>query len=90
MMLADVMRTVMNGYGDRPALGQRAVEFVSDAAGGGRTVAAPVRHLTYGETWARVRALADAFAGDPVPPSDCVATLGSPVRTTPSRTWHCR
>ena len=77
MMLTDVMHTVMSGYADRPALGQRAVEFVTDAAG--RTVAQLQPRfdtLTYRETWARVRALADALAGDPVRPGDCVATLG--------------
>ena len=77
MMLTDVMATVMNGYADRPALGQRAMEFVTDAAG--RTVAQLQPRfdtLTYGETWARVRALADALAGDPVRRGDCVVTLG--------------
>src|SRR6185437_2872132 len=62
---------------DRPALGQRAVEFVTDA--NGRTVAALQPHfdtLTYGETWTRVRALADALADNPVRPGDAVATLG--------------
>jgi fatty acid CoA ligase FadD9 len=29
LLLADVIRTVMTGYADRPALGQRAVEFVT-------------------------------------------------------------
>jgi fatty acid CoA ligase FadD9 len=75
--LTDVIGIVMNGYADRPALGQRAVEFVTDASG--RTVAelAPrFDTLTYRETWARVRALADALAGHPIEPGDCVATLG--------------
>ncbi|WP_029116405.1 carboxylic acid reductase [Mycobacterium sp. URHB0044] len=77
LLLADVIRTVMTGYADRPALGQRAVEFVTDATG--RTVAEYQPHfdtLTYGETWARVKALADALANDPIRPSDRVATLG--------------
>ncbi len=77
MVLTDVMSTVMNGYADRPALGQRAVEFVTDAAG--RTVAQLLPRfdtLTYRETWARVQALAGALAGDPVQPGDRVATLG--------------
>ena len=67
----------MTGYADRPALGQRAVEFVTDASG--RTVAkfAPrFDTLTYGETWARVKALADSLANNPVQPGDRVATLG--------------
>ena len=77
VVLVDVIRTVMNGYADRPALGQRAVEFVTDAAG--RTVAELQPRfdtLTYRETWARVQALADALAGHPVRPGDRVATLG--------------
>ena len=77
VLLADVIRTVMTGYADRPALGQRAVEFVTDASG--RTVAELQPRfdtLTYRETWARVKALADALAGNPVHPGDRVATLG--------------
>jgi fatty acid CoA ligase FadD9 len=77
VLLADVIRTVMNGYADRPALGQRAVEFVTEA--NGRTVAELLPRfdtLTYRETWTRVRALADALAGNPVEPGDRVATLG--------------
>jgi len=76
-MLADVMRIAMTGYADRPALGQRAVEFVPDESG--RTVASlqpRFETLTYRETWQRVRALADALAGNPVQPGDRVATLG--------------
>ena len=41
-----------------------------------RRTAAPLRHHTYRETWNRVRALADALAGNPVQPGDRVATLG--------------
>ena len=77
LLLTDVIRTVMTSYADRPALGQRAVDFVTDATG--RTVAefAPrFDTLTYGETWARVKALADALANNPVHPGDRVATLG--------------
>jgi fatty acid CoA ligase FadD9 len=77
MLVTDVIRTVMDGYADRPALGQRAVEFITDA--NGRTVAELQPRfdtLTYRETWNRVRALADALADNPVRPGDCVATLG--------------
>jgi fatty acid CoA ligase FadD9 len=77
VLLADVIRIVMDGYADRPALGQRAVDFVTDA--NGRTVAELQPHfdtLTYRETWTRVRALADALADNPVRPGDRVATLG--------------
>ena len=77
VLLTDLIRTVMTGYADRPALGQRAVEFVTDASG--RNVAVLQPHfdtLTYRETWTRVRALADALADNPVRPGDRVATLG--------------
>ncbi|MDX1893354.1 carboxylic acid reductase [Mycolicibacterium sp. 050158] len=75
--LVEVIRTVMNGYAERPALGQRAVEFVTEDSG--RTTARLLPRfdtLTYGQTWDRVRALADALAGNPVRPGDRVATLG--------------
>jgi fatty acid CoA ligase FadD9 len=77
VLLTDVIRTLMNGYADRPALGHRAVEFVTDA--NGRTIAELQPRfdtLTYRETWTRVRALADALADNPVQPGDRVATLG--------------
>jgi fatty acid CoA ligase FadD9 len=77
LQLTDAIRTVMTGYADRPALGQRAVDYVTGADG--RTVAELLPRfdtLTYRETWNRVRALADALAGDPVHPGDRVATLG--------------
>ena len=94
IVLTDVMDTVMNGYADRPALGQRAVEFVTDAAGRtiGAGLRAPLRHpRPTARTWARVRALADALAGDPVQPGDRVAaTLGTGGGLRPSWTWPCR
>lgn len=74
---ADVIRTVMTGYADRPALGQRAVDFGTDAAG--RTVARLQPHFdtwTYRETWDRSNALAYSLIGNPVQLGDCVATLG--------------
>jgi fatty acid CoA ligase FadD9 len=77
LLLTDAIRTAMDGYADRLALGQRAVEFVTDA--NGRTVVALQPRfdtLTYRETWSRVRALADALADNPVRPGDRVATLG--------------
>ena len=75
--LVDVIRTVMNGYADRPALGQRAVEFVTDENGRtGAELQPRFDTLTYRETWTRVRALADALADNPVQAGDRVATLG--------------
>ena len=77
LLLTDVIKTVMTGYADRPALGQRAVDFVIDDSG--RTIAQLQQRfetLTYRETWTRVRALADALTANPVQPGDRVATLG--------------
>ncbi|WP_193044345.1 carboxylic acid reductase [Mycolicibacterium baixiangningiae] len=77
ILLSDVIRTVTTGYADRPALGQRVVEFVTDESG--RTVAElqpRFETLTYRETWSRVQALAHALSRNPVQPGDRVATLG--------------
>ncbi|BBY17751.1 carboxylic acid reductase [Mycolicibacterium litorale] len=75
--LTDVIRTIMTGYADRPALGQRAVKYVTDATGRTVTELQPrFDTLTYRETWGRVQALAHALAGNPVRPGDRVATLG--------------
>jgi len=77
LRLPDVVRTVMEGYADRPALGHRAVEYVTDAAG--RTIAALLPRfdtVTYGQLWDRVEALAAALRDEPVHPGDRVAILG--------------
>jgi fatty acid CoA ligase FadD9 len=77
LTLPDVVRVVMEGYADRPALGQRAVEFVTDDAG--RTTAELLPRfdtITYGQVWDRVQALAAALHGAPVQPGDRVAILG--------------
>ena len=76
LRLPEVVRTVMEGYADRPAVGQRAVEFVSEA---GRTVAALQPRfdtVSYGRLWQRVREFAAALRDDPVHPGDRVAILG--------------
>jgi fatty acid CoA ligase FadD9 len=76
VLLTDMIRTVMTGYANRHALAQRAVEFVTKD---GRTVAEYQPRfdtLTYAETWARIRVLADSLAGNPIQPRDRVATLG--------------
>jgi fatty acid CoA ligase FadD9 len=77
LTLPDIVRTVLTGYADRPALGARAVEFVTDETG--RTVAElqpRFETVTHGQLWERVRSLADAWRGDPVNPGDRVALLG--------------
>ncbi|HZC51625.1 MAG TPA: hypothetical protein VE441_03890, partial [Mycobacterium sp.] len=51
LRLPQIVATLVEGYADRPALGQRAVEFVTDPKTG-RTVAEPLSHfatITYRE-----------------------------------------
>lgn len=77
LTLPDIVRTVLTGYADRPALGARAVAFVTDETG--RTVAElqpRFETITHGQLWERVRALADAWRANPVNPGDRVALLG--------------
>lgn len=77
LRLADIVRTVLDGYAERPALGSRAVDLVTDDTG--RTVAALAPRfdtITYGQLAERVYALADAWRGAPVNPGDRVAILG--------------
>jgi fatty acid CoA ligase FadD9 len=76
LRLPEVVRTVMEGYADRPALGQRAVEYVTDA---GRTTAklAPrFDTVSYGQLWERVQAFGAALRHHPVEPGDRIAILG--------------
>jgi fatty acid CoA ligase FadD9 len=74
--LPDVVRTVMEGYADRPAVAQRAVEYVTEA---GRTTAKLQPRfdtVSYGRLWKRVQEFAAALQDDPVRPGDRVAILG--------------
>jgi fatty acid CoA ligase FadD9 len=80
LRLPDIMRTVAQGYADRAALGQRAVEFVTDA-NGRRTAELLPRFdtITYRELWDRVSTVATALASGPdasVRPGDRVCILG--------------
>jgi fatty acid CoA ligase FadD9 len=81
LRLAELMQIVVDRYSDRPALRQRAVEFVVDPAKG-RTVAtlqARYDTLTYRQLWQRVTATTAALSADrdgPVAPSDRVCLLG--------------
>ncbi|HWT49022.1 MAG TPA: AMP-binding protein, partial [Mycobacterium sp.] len=78
LRLPQIVQTVLEGYADRRALGQRAVEFVKDAKTG-RTVLEVLPRfetITYRELGDRVGALARAWADDSVQAGDRVCVLG--------------
>src|SRR5258708_5732704 len=78
LRLSQVAEIVMEGYADRPALGQRAVRFVNDP-GTGRTVGELLPRfetVTYRELWDRAGAVATAMANKPLRPGDRVCVLG--------------
>ncbi|MFJ8478381.1 AMP-binding protein [Kitasatospora sp. NPDC094011] len=80
--LAALVATVMKGYADRPALGERATELVTDPRTG-RTAPRLLERLdtlTYRELRERVGAVAAEWRrhpGHPVGAGDLVAVLGS-------------
>ncbi|OBK37720.1 hypothetical protein A5659_01360 [Mycobacterium sp. 1165196.3] len=69
LRLTQVMQTVMEGYAERPALGQRAVEFVNDPQTGRTLLKLLPRFetITYRELWRRVGTLANAWTHEVVP-----------------------
>ncbi|MGW4129424.1 carboxylic acid reductase [Amycolatopsis japonica] len=79
--LSTIMTTVMQGYAERPALGTRAAELITDPATGRKTRRLLPRFdtMTYDELWRRAGALAAEWWHDdriPVRTGDFVATLG--------------
>ncbi|WP_328355106.1 carboxylic acid reductase [Mycobacterium sp. NBC_00419] len=76
--LSAMVRTVLAGYADRPAVGQRVTRLQLDPDTGRRTrVTEPAFDtLTYGQLWERVEAITRAWAGTAVQPGDRVAILG--------------
>lgn len=81
LRLAQILATVMTGYADRPALGVRAHELVTDAATGRTSVRLLPRFetITYRDLWSRVGAIAGAWHHDPDTPvqaGDFVCLLG--------------
>src|ERR1700756_5660195 len=75
LRLPQIIQTVLDGYADRPALGQRVVEFVEDPKTG-RTVAELLPRfetITYRELAERIGALARALTNDSVRTGDRVA-----------------
>jgi fatty acid CoA ligase FadD9 len=81
LRLTQIFETIVEGYADRPALGQRARELVNDAATGRTSLQLLPRFetISYREVWDRVRAIASAWRHDPAHPvtvGDLVATVG--------------
>lgn len=81
LRLAEVVKVVMEGYADRPALGQRGRELATDPATGRKTLRLLPRFdtITYRELWARSRAVAGEWhhnAQSPLKPGDFVCILG--------------
>src|SRR6478672_11600027 len=78
LRLPQVVQTVIDGYADRPALGQRAVEFVTDPTTGRTSAELLPRFdtVTYRELSDRVNAVAAALTENPVRPGDRVAIFG--------------
>src|SRR5258707_8256786 len=78
LRLPQIVQTVLEGYADRPALGQRAVEFVKDPKTG-RTSLEVLPHfetITYRELSDRVGAVARALTDDPLQAGERVCELG--------------
>jgi fatty acid CoA ligase FadD9 len=78
LRLPQLVQTVMDGYADRPALGQRAVQLLKDPDSG-RTIAELLPRfetITYRELWRRAGAIASAWTNKPVRPGDRVGVLG--------------
>ena len=81
LRLPEVIETLVGGYADRPALGQRARELVLDPATGRTTtrLLPTFETISYGDLWTQVRAVAAAWRRDETPsvnPGDFVATIG--------------
>src|SRR4051812_8228061 len=78
LRLPQIIQAVIDGYAERPALGQRAVEFVTDPTTGRTSADLLPRFdtITYRELSDRVNAVAAALTQNPVRPGDRVAILG--------------
>ena len=81
LRIAEAMATVMEGYADRPALGQRAREVITDPATGRSSLRFLPRYdtVSYAELWGRVRAVASDWhhhREHPVRAGDFVCVLG--------------
>ncbi|MEZ0050252.1 fatty acid CoA ligase FadD9 [Mycobacterium sp. MAA66] len=77
LRLPALIKTVLAGYADRPALGQRAIRYASDPVTGRTAVTLQpyFETITYGQLADRVQAVANAWHGQ-VQAGDRVAILG--------------
>lgn len=81
LRLTQVLEIVMEGYADRPAIGERVRELVTDPVSG-RTTQRILKRFdtcTFRELWSRIRATASEWhrdAENPLKPGDFVATIG--------------
>jgi len=76
LRLPQIVATIMEAYSERPALGGRAVEYVTEPSG--RTIARFLPRydtITYAQAWSRMQAVAAELAAG-VTPGDRVAMLG--------------
>jgi fatty acid CoA ligase FadD9 len=78
LRLPQIIQTTLDGYAQRPALAQRAVEFVKDPKTGRTSLELLPRFETvsYGELGERASALARGLAHDVVHTGDRVCVLG--------------
>lgn len=80
LRLSQIAETVLEGYADRPALGQRVAELTTDDSGRrSRRLRPEFETITYRELSARVAAIAAAWRHDtenPLHAGDFVALLG--------------
>jgi fatty acid CoA ligase FadD9 len=78
LRLVEILQTFIDGYGDRPALGHRARELVTDPVTGRTSTRLLPRFdtITYRELWAQVKAIASAWDQDSIGTGDFVATIG--------------
>ena len=78
LRLPQIIQTTLDGYAERPALGQRVVEFVKDPKTGRTSLELLPRYetITYGQLSDRVGAVARALSSDSLRPGDRVCVLG--------------
>lgn len=76
--LTEFVATVMSGYADRPALGERATEPKIDPATGRTTLELLPKFdtITYAQLWDRVNAVAAEWHHDPATPLDASEFVG--------------